>query len=32
VLDAIVARDPEAAYVAMRALVGEAGADVDRLR
>lgn len=32
VLDAIAARDPEAAYTAMRALVDKSGADLDRLR
>jgi GntR family transcriptional regulator, galactonate operon transcriptional repressor len=32
VLDAIAARDPEAAYEAMRALVDKSGADLDRLR
>ncbi|GGU54087.1 FadR/GntR family transcriptional regulator [Lentzea flava] len=32
VLDAITARDPEAAYAAMRALVDKSGADLDRLR
>ncbi|MGW6442057.1 FadR/GntR family transcriptional regulator [Lentzea sp. NPDC055074] len=32
VLDAISARDPEAAYEAMRALVDKSGADLDRLR
>ncbi|MET9632121.1 FCD domain-containing protein [Lentzea sp. NPDC006480] len=32
VLDAITARDPEAAYEAMRALVDKSGADLDRLR
>ncbi|USX55242.1 FadR/GntR family transcriptional regulator [Lentzea sp. HUAS12] len=32
VLDAIKARDPEAAYEAMRALVDKSGADLDRLR
>jgi DNA-binding FadR family transcriptional regulator len=32
VLDAISARDPEAAYDAMRALVDKSGADLDRLR
>ncbi|MFI6094357.1 FadR/GntR family transcriptional regulator [Lentzea sp. NPDC051213] len=32
VLDAIAARDPEAAYEAMRALVDKSGADLDRIR
>lgn len=32
VLDAIAARDPEAAYDAMRALVDKSGADLDRLQ
>jgi DNA-binding FadR family transcriptional regulator len=32
VLDAIAARDPEAAHDAMRALVDKSGADLDRLR
>ena len=32
VLDAITARDPEAAYAAMRALVDKSGADLERLR
>ncbi|HEX8867494.1 MAG TPA: FCD domain-containing protein [Lentzea sp.] len=32
VLDAIAARDPEASYEAMRALVDKSGADLDRLR
>ena len=32
VLEAISARDPEAAYEAMRALVDKSGADLDRLR
>ena len=32
VLDAIAARDPEAAYEAMRALVDKSGADLNRLR
>ena len=32
VLDAIKAREPEAAYEAMRALVDKSGADLDRLR
>jgi DNA-binding FadR family transcriptional regulator len=32
VLDAITARDPEAAYEAMRALVDKSGADLNRLR
>jgi GntR family galactonate operon transcriptional repressor len=32
VLDAIAARDPEAAYEAMRALVDKSGADLERLR
>lgn len=32
VLDAITARDPEAAYDAMRALVDKSGADLDRVR
>ena len=31
-LDAVAARDPDADYAAMRALVDKSGADLDRLQ